>query len=358
MLELKGRGHEVSTPPYFEAPVRHDGIAPRVFELGYVIDKVRAGWFDLLVFHNVAEPVYLELARLARRAGSATVADRDDSDRHPEWHPAYVSSHEDPFRNQDWRRRLFQSVDCVTVSTEALVEEWAPRNRNVRVLPNFLHWPMWEGVEPQYDVVRERSRLGWMGVSKWRMGDLDVLKPAVRVFLDEHPGWDFVAAGDPGVHDVLGVPDGRRVSFDQVAFPRGLAEITASMDVGLVPLARRDPVEVHFNDCKSCLKGMEYAACGVPCVASPSRPYREGWFADGRGGRLADGPGEWLRALRELAADEGLRRRLGREAREKARTQSISDHAYLWEELYCELVERAKRRAGGRSLSRRVARAA
>ena len=76
--------------------------------------------------------------------------------------------------------------------------------------------------------------------------------------------------------------------------------MTATMDVGLIPLARDDAADRHFNDCKSDLKGMEYAACGIPCVASPSRPY-QAWVQPGVNGYLAETPEQWLRALLDAA---------------------------------------------------------
>jgi hypothetical protein len=101
-----------------------------------------------------------------------------------------------------------------------------------------------------------------------------------------NPDVEFVAAGDPAVHDYFGVPVGQRVSVAPTQFWWfDLPDITATFDIGLVPLAKN-----RLNEGKSHLKGMEYNACGIPYVASPSESYR--WFTDGNG-LLANSPREW-----------------------------------------------------------------
>ena len=55
----------------------------------------------------------------------------------------------------------------------------------------------------------------------------------------------------------------------------------AQLDTGIVPLQRS-----RFNEAKSNLKGLEYAALGVPFVASPTAEYErlaESKFEAGRG---------------------------------------------------------------------------
>ena len=63
--------------------------------------------------------------------------------------------------------------------------------------------------------------------------------------------------------------------------------------IGLVPLTRNP-----FNEAKSYLKGLEYAASGIPFIATPTEEYRI-LAADGVG-RLAETPDEWRDHAREL----------------------------------------------------------
>ena len=65
------------------------------------------------------------------------------------------------------------------------------------------------------------------------------------------------------------------------------------LDIGLVPLN-----DVEFNHAKSYIKGLEYAAAGVPFICSYSPEYQV--LADAGVGRLAKTPEEWTYHLTEL----------------------------------------------------------
>lgn len=336
--ELEKNGHWARTPFYRTVRDPASGFDFHVFEL----DRLPAA--DVYVFQSPLDANIVPLVGALRRRGHVTVAEADDTSLNlPEWHPAYAGTHPatNPFRNRDHRHSIYRACDAMTVSTPALAEQYARHNATIRVLPNFLLGEMWANVTPQYTVERERVRVGWMGRSLWRQGDLDVLKPWLGDWLRAHPDVDFVAAGDEAVHDILGVPEAQRVSYPAVRFPVGLAEITATMDVGLVPLSAHP-----FNEAKSCLKGMEYAACGIPCVASPTVEYRR-WL-DNDNGLLASSSEDWVAALDRLVSDASLRRSMGRAAEAKAASCTIDRHAHLWEELYEWLIERKQRQASTR----------
>ena len=72
------------------------------------------------------------------------------------------------------------------------------------------------------------------------------------------------------------------------------------MEIGLVPL-RQTP----FNFAKSAIKGMEYAAAGVPFVAEATPEYQ--WFHDLGAGRVAKKPAHWNAALKALLDPETRR---------------------------------------------------
>jgi glycosyltransferase involved in cell wall biosynthesis len=64
-------------------------------------------------------------------------------------------------------------------------------------------------------------------------------------------------------------------------------------------------------------KAVQYLACGVPFVVSPSGPPITSGVA-GETHLVAHGPGEWVAALDRLCADAGLRRRSRRAGRRHA----------------------------------------
>lgn len=94
--------------------------------------------------------------------------------------------------------------------------------------------------------------------------------------------------------------------------------------IGLVPLAWND-----FNHAKSYLKGLEYAASGIPFIATPTEEYR--LLAEAGVGRLAATPDEWRDHATELL-DPDVRRAEGQRIREIVlREFDISTMGEAWD---------------------------
>lgn len=272
--------------------------------------------FDVLVMQQREEPFWPRVIGELRAQGKRVLVDSDDAwFGLPRWNPGSRKTGE-AVRAMSAQLR---ACDGLSVATPALVGMYAPFQENVRVIRNRLDWRMWADVTPAYEQDWRRIRVGWMGDSRWRAGDLRVLQGVIGPWLERNPDVQFVAAGDPKVFDCLGVPETQRVSVAATDFYRlDLADITATFDIGLVPLDLREGRVL--NDCKSHLKGMEYNAAGIPFVASPSESYR--WFDD-RGGFvwLAKTPRQWHERLDELVANEELRHMCGWGGREQVRDQ-------------------------------------
>src|ERR1044072_2446157 len=119
-----------------------------------------------------------------------------------------------------------------------------------------------------------------------------------------------------------------------------LSEMTDAVqqfDIGLAPLAH-----ISFNHGRSRVKLKEYAAGGVPWLASPVGPYRG--LGEAEGGRLVPDP-LWGGRLEELIGDDTARAALQRGARVWVRSQTIEENADKWEAVF----ETAHRRACARS---------
>ena len=82
-----------------------------------------------------------------------------------------------------------------------------------------------------------------------------------------------------------------------------------TFDIGLLPLP-----DNAFAAGKSPIKALQYAACGIPCVASPVGATCE-IVRDGATGLTATTTKEWEQALLRLTDDAALRRQLGSAAR-------------------------------------------
>lgn len=356
--QLRALGHDAAQPRYSgmaeDELLREAGLDRANTTLRLDPGDLGRIGAQVYVFHRQLESNVPDLMRWLRRDfDAAIVVDSDDDDLGiPSYNEAFRATHPYEGVSRGTRRRVARQglqvrashysrsnfldgvgeADAVTVTTPFLAERLSRFNSNVHVLPNYLRWGMWEDAPQQSELERPRLRIGWMGRAFWHKGDLAVLRGLIGPWLRRNPDVDFVAAGDEDVHDLLGVPEGQRVSYPPVHFrDLKLAEITATMDIGLVPLE-----ENGFNDAKSALKGMEYAACGIPCIASPTESYRS-WVEPGETGLLAGRPKDWLRALDELVRNDDARRAMGRAARAKASQHTIEQHIGKWESLYLGL---------------------
>lgn len=347
--ELEKRGHEVFAhldKMYLSKWSPHEGNVPLANSLDFkaLTGKVARTWdADTYIFQRRMERLIPAAIRQLRRQGKRVVCELDDNyDLLPPGSPGQkvLREHADRLR-VEWMNDGIGECDVLTVSTPALADYYARYSDNVTVLPNYLDWEMWRDVPLQYEIERPRVRVGWMGWLSWRGRDLEQLREWVRPWLLRHPEVDFVSvgerrgnakairkAGHVTVHDYLDVPREQRVSVKTEPF-RELAKLVATIDIGLVPLELND-----FNECKSYLKGLEYAAAGIPCVATPTDQYR-GFVRAGVDGFLAQDAEEWVRALEELVCDDGLRREMGRMARDKASQLTIQNgHWRQWERVW------------------------
>ena len=66
-----------------------------------------------------------------------------------------------------------------------------------------------------------------------------------------------------------------------------LPSLFERIDIGIVPLNN-----IGFNHAKSYLKGLEYAAAGIPFVSSHTPEYQ--FLADAGIGRVANSAEEWI----------------------------------------------------------------
>lgn len=354
--ELALHGHEVTMPLRDKFGNRYEGALPVV--VGIDDDGGIADWFqaDVYVLQQRMEHLIIggpdgdwsmaDVARWLRGHGKVVVSDVCD------WYPGLPDENLGSSGLRKMSRHMsvqglldtFRASDCLTVSTAALAEGHAEDCSDVRVLPPFLDWGMWKDVKQQSEVERPdgRVRVGWMGALAFHPDDLNVLRGAIGPWLERNPHVDFVSIGEPqpgeqadgyvSVHDLLEIPRDRRLTVNTAPF-KELPKILPALDIGLVPLNGS-----FFNECKSHLKGLEYSACGIVPVATPTEPYR-GFIRDGETGFLARRAKDWLRALNVLVNDDELRRRMGRAAREAASQHTIQEHWSLWQDTYAGLLD-------------------
>jgi hypothetical protein len=232
----------------------------------------------------------------ARRSGQVVVQDVDD------WFFGMASQNVasksltlDPRSNLTHYRKILISSDLVIASTPYLGRRLAQFCPNVRVVRNHIDIDRW-AVREQ----REVPVLGWAGAVPWRSGDVETLRGSMGDVLARmaagrlkfHHHGDMGREDYPPAGSALRLPDEHCTTSPLcpvTEWPNGFRHF----DVGIVPLSDRP-----FNEAKSAIKGMEYAASGKPFIAQETSEYR--WLKVWGCGRVAKRATDWQRHLRTV----------------------------------------------------------
>jgi len=224
-----------------------------------------------------------------------------------------------PDHNWDHLAWACDLADLVTVTTPALARRYG-RHGRVQVLPNL--------VPERYLTVQADTLLhtvGWTGSVDTHPGDLEVTRLAVRGALDTTGATVRVVGTGHRVADALGL-DSDPASTGWVPFADYPHEMSR-FEVGIVPLAA-----TPFNEAKSALKMGEFAALGVPVVASPTADNRR--LHDLGVGLLAAHPGRWQRLLTRLLREPDRRAELAARGRLVMAGQTYERHAGRWADAW------------------------
>lgn len=209
-------------------------------------------------------------------------------------------------------------ADRVTVSTTELAGVVSKYNSKVVVIPNYI---------PQAVVDMPLNRhaspitIGWGG-SYTHNQDWPEVDKQLRRFFRQTGGVELHLMGNNYAEDWKSVP----VRFTQWIKNTPGYHAALDFDIGLAPLRAST-----FNRSKSHIKTLEYAARGIPAVASDVGPY-SGFVRHGETGFLVKNEWEWYKYLRELVEVTDLRVVMGDRARDQARGLVIEKEAniYRW----------------------------
>lgn len=178
--------------------------------------------------------------------------------------------------------------DLLTVSTPYLADRISRKVRcPIVVIPNYVDVARFTPVQQTDDRV---PLFGWAGSTSHRSGDIEtvagVLGPRIKdgSIRMHHSGH---LDGSPTLASMLGVPE----DLVQTS-PRCTATEYPSMltfEVGIVPLR-----DTPFNHAKSEIKGLEYAAAGIPFIAQGLSAYAQLHNDWGSAFWLADRPKDWI----------------------------------------------------------------
>lgn len=216
-------------------------------------------------------------------------------------------------------RRNIEAADVVTVCVPAVAEKLSKWNSNVHLLPicidpAVIDWPVRRGPAA--------LTVGWAG-SPFHHQDWGTMPAHLAEYMRRVPHATFHTIGADYTGGVLGHRT-RVTGWSTVDnFYKAL-----DFDIGIAPL---DPA-LRGSATRSHTKLLEYAARGIPAVATAAGQYRD-WVEPGVNGLLVSDESQWVEYLVAMS-DDTVRAPMSAAARAKARQFTIDRHIGLWERAY------------------------
>lgn len=253
------------------------------------------GW-DIIVFKLLMQREILEWMPKAKKLGQKIVVDIDDA--HDELDTAnqayYVTSKEyNPDFNREIYAQIIMQADAIITSTPHLFEYYKNKRNNVYMVRNGIDLPRWKKNKINYT---KRLNIGWVGATNFRSKDLEELSVFIGPYVIENK-LGFVHSGHQ--HNAitanmqLGIPNEYVVKTNGLETIMKYPSLFKDIDIGIAPLRN-----IPFNHAKSYIKGLEYAAAGVPFVATSLGEYD--YLASHGVGRVAKTFDEWMYHFDEL----------------------------------------------------------
>jgi glycosyltransferase involved in cell wall biosynthesis len=208
-------------------------------------------------------------------------------------------------RGGTFARRIVQGCDQVIAGNDYLAEWYGQWNRRVTVLPTAIDTERYLPAPRGED---DTLRIGWIGTSG-NFPYLQAIEPALERAMAERPNLHLLVMADRAPH--LPTLHAARVRFQTWSEAGEVAALQA-MDIGVMPL----PDDLWTRG-KCSFKMLQYMACGVPVVVSPTGMNAQVLA----GGEIGFGPADgaqWTEALLALIDSAELRRRMGSEGRRLA----------------------------------------
>lgn len=287
---------------------------------------------DVIIMQRMMNEGLSKHVRMARAQGQVIINDVDDwywglSPNNAAWkvsHPKH-----NPTENINHYKSILGASDLLLTSTPFLYDKVSQWNKNVLMFPNTVDTKCFT----KYDhAEKDKVRIGWVGSTAHRSGDLQQLKGVLSQMTTTHISFFHGGHHDtsPLFADEVGVPS-EMVETMPICDPQNYPALM-KMDIGIAPLSN-----MPFNEAKSEIKLLEYSASGIPWVASNMSSYarlRDEWKV----GRIAKRPHQWLKHLRELSASRSLRIDEGNQLYELVKTRDVSRGIAQWNEVLSSFV--------------------
>lgn len=289
---------------------------------------------DLIIFQRPLDNAMTAVIKQAKRQGIATIVEIDDdfSTVHKQ-NVAHGAMHGQATGHQ-WVASASAEADLVTVSTPQLAKY--ARHGRYEVLRNCIPDSIFD-TPVQKTAEQVWPRVGWTGTVQTHPNDLQETKGRLAPILKNN-GLPFNVVGDGAQ-----VSSFLRLDPKTQVFATGWVDlelyyqyIAGFIDIGIVPLELSP-----FNQAKSALKGLEYAALGIPFVASPTREYE---LLEINGiGKTAKSPGDWAKHLQRMIDRPAETERIANEARDRIKAEhTYSVAAPKWIEAWEKAIDYRK----------------
>lgn len=203
-----------------------------------------------------------------------------------------------------------READAITSTTGELASTLYQYNENIYLRQNSLLWKNWN--QPHIPVRNDGFvKIGWSGGNTHALDWLEIHIPLVEV-VRKNRNTKVELITTPGTYDKMTdeFPKDRFNFYSFINYDAHPWRMNVlKPDIGVAPL-HEDP----FSVCKSDLRFTEYAALGVPVIASNIPPYSKS-IKHGITGFLANNKNEWKKYLNVLIKDEDLRIKIGQNAK-------------------------------------------
>jgi glycosyltransferase involved in cell wall biosynthesis len=297
--------------------------------------KVVHGW-DIIVLKLLMLKRAVEDVQKAQELGQKIVVDVDDfmeglAETNMAYHMTDPKKHEQ--NNREHYFKIIELADALIVSTPFLQKFYKEQypNKPVYVIRNSIDY---ERYVFRTDHAGRLPNIGWVGATPWRSNDLEQISGFLNNYLQKnrikfHHSGSII--GSRQAWEMLGI-DKKIFTHEPMQPILDYPKLFRKIDIGIVPLN-----DLEFNHAKSFVKGLEYAAAGVPFVASPLPAYIE--LAKDGVGRIAHNDDEWMAHFDEL-----MNPKVRKEEREKnleiiKEKHSVEARASEWDRVLKEIIE-------------------
>lgn len=307
------------------------------FGMHTTTNKAVHGW-DIIVFKLIMHKDALDNLPRAIELGQKVVVDVDDFfDGLSPTNNAYQAT--DPEKHPDNNRQIYAEIIknsfAITTSTQFLYDYYSKIHKNVFLVKNGIDLGRYQGMK-KFASRTNKTKIGWVGATPWRSNDLEILTPFIGDYLRSKKGVWFHHSGHIKVGDTAATKlniDPRIVSLTNLCPISDYPQLFSPIDIGIVPLN-----DIPFNHAKSYIKGLEYAASGIPFIASDLPEYRD-LFESGIG-RLATTPDEWIYHFDELL-DRGLRMDEAQVNLDILQDFSMQKRGVEWEQVFTTILDQS-----------------